>query len=115
MHARAITDDQGVVRLVELARDTAEAVRPYRLAHRVRMAPWHGALHEARDEYLDHIDAWEDFWRAVADEPSIIFNESALADRINYTFVQARDSMSSAMPWPDLLGYGDRVDDAFRD
>jgi hypothetical protein len=98
-----------------LARITADGIRPYRLdLQRVPIAPWQGALDRARDDYLDHLDAWEDFWRAVAEDPQF-FADTTLRDRINDTFKDAGDSMSASVPWPDVFGYGERVDDAFRD
>jgi hypothetical protein len=72
----------------------------------VRILPWHGELEEARDAYLAHNRAWQDYLERAIDDPSEFDKEQV---EVNETFLDAEPLMRDAVPEPALFDLDVRV------
>ena len=75
--------------------------------HRVLVVPWHRSLRQAQEDYLAHLQAWHDYYAALAVDFSV-YAEPQPA--ISGTFETAGSSLRRAVPDPDPFGFGDRVE-----
>jgi hypothetical protein len=62
--------------------------------------PWHRAISEARDAYLVHNVAWQDYTARVIEDPAELLRDQPL---VNSTFEEAQQPLLDAIPQPDLL------------
>ena len=108
--------------LADGARDTLDSMRKYTsvgessmVAHgaevrRVLVVPWHDSLRQAQEDYLAHVQAWHDYYAALSVDFSVYAQPQS---EINGTFETAGKSLRRAVPDPDPLGLGDRVERVF--
>jgi hypothetical protein len=64
------------------------------------LLPWHRAISEARDAYLAHNVAWQDYTARVIEDPAELLRDQPL---VNSTFEEAQQPLLDAIPQPDLL------------
>lgn len=76
----------------------------------VTVLPWHGDIERAKDAYLAHNQAWQDYMQEAADDPTVLFKEQP---EINSTFEAAEPLMKEAVPVPALYDLKARVDAIF--
>lgn len=62
--------------------------------------PWHRSVVIARDTYLLHNDAWQQYTDRVIDDPSELLRDQPL---VNSTFEDAQAPLLAAIPQPDVL------------
>jgi hypothetical protein len=62
--------------------------------------PCHRAISEARDAYLVHNVAWQDYTARVIEDPAELLRDQPL---VNSTFEEAQQPLLDAIPQPDLL------------
>jgi len=62
--------------------------------------PWHRAINEARDAYLAHNIAWQEYTARVIEDPAELLRDQP---RVNSTFEDAQQPLLDAIPQPDLL------------
>lgn len=75
-------------------------------ADELRLLPWWGELAEARDDYLEHVAAWQERFASVREDPQ---NYSASFPAISSSFRLACDALHDAVPRLDFRGSGERV------
>lgn len=80
----------------------------------VSALPWHRSLIRARTRYLDHSDAWQAFFAAVATDPAKLQDRASTA-RISATFRVAHRAYLDAVPPVALNNARPRVDRIFAD
>lgn len=98
-------------RLSDIASEGAGAVtRAGDRVAAVRILPWETRIIEARDAYLAHNLAWQEYLSAAALHP-IEFTKDQPA--VNDTFVAVEPAMRAAVPDPALFDLNKRVDDIF--
>jgi len=73
----------------------------------VSVLPWETTIVEARDAYLAHNQAWQDYMEAAAVHP-IEFTQDQPA--VNETFLAAEPAVRAAVPDPALFDLVPRVD-----
>ena len=76
----------------------------------VRILPWHGDIAEARDAYLAHNRAWQDYLARATDDPAEFDREQV---QVNDTFTAVEPLMRDALPEPPLFGLQERIDRIF--
>lgn len=76
----------------------------------VRVLPWHHDLAKARDAYLAHNRAWQDYLARATDDPAEFDAEQT---EVNDTFMAVEPLMRAALPDPPLFDLGRRVDAIF--
>lgn len=62
--------------------------------------PWHRAINEARDAYLAHNVAWQEYTARVIEDPAELLRDQPL---VNSTFEEAQQPLLDGIPQPDLL------------
>lgn len=62
--------------------------------------PWHRAIIAARDAYLAHNAAWQEYTARVVEDPAEFLQDQPLVDS---TFEDAQQPLLDAIPQPDLL------------
>ena len=62
--------------------------------------PWHASILEARDAYLAHNQAWQEYTARVIEDPAELLRDQPL---VNSTFEDAQEPLLDAIPQPDLL------------
>ena len=70
------------------------------------IAIWHTDIERARQAYLDHNDAWQEYMARASESASEFLAPQPLVDQ---TFFDAEEPFYRAVPVPDLLGLSDRV------
>lgn len=76
----------------------------------VSVLPWHRENQAARDAYLEHSEAWEEFWRDRAEDVAAFTKQSP--PDISATFRIAERRIRAARP----LGFGTgRIDEIFEE
>lgn len=110
--------------LAEGGHNTLDSLRKYAAVGKSRMmahggdlygipiAPWHHSLRAARDDYLAHVDAWHDHYAALSADFSVHVQPQP---QIDSTFGSAGLSLRRAVPAPDPLGFGERVEQVLAD
>jgi hypothetical protein len=73
----------------------------------VRLAPWDGAMGQARTSYLAHNGAWQAYLAGAAQDPEQWFEVDPEIDRTWNVFVA---DITDAVPSPDFTGVGQRVE-----
>jgi hypothetical protein len=71
--------------------------------------PWHTSIDRARDSYLDHSTAWQEFLGEVVDDPARIGSRTPT---ISGTFDVLKDTIPDALPplpWPGLAEQVQRI------
>lgn len=63
----------------------------------VSVLPWHGAIKEAQQAYLEHNKAWVTYLRASASDPAQLTAESLRSDIVG-TYLIAADRAAAAVP-----------------
>lgn len=77
----------------------------------VTVLPWHGDITRAKDAYVAHNQAWQDYMQKAADDPTVLFKDQP---EINSTFDAAEPLMKAAVPVPALYDLRARVDEIFK-
>ena len=72
--------------------------------------PRHGELADARDAYLAHNQAWQDYLTVLAEDPTVF---AQTQEEINSTFLAAEDMVRDGIPDIALFDLEDRVDVIF--
>jgi hypothetical protein len=62
--------------------------------------PWHRAIIDARDAYLAHNAAWQEYTARVIEDPAELLRDQPM---VNSTFEDAQQPLLDAIPQPDLL------------
>jgi len=62
--------------------------------------PWHRTIGAARDAYLAHNAAWQEYTARVIEDPAELLRDQPL---VNSTFEDAQQPLLDAIPQPDLL------------
>ena len=70
------------------------------------IAIWHTDIERARQAYLDHNNAWQEYMARASESASEFLAPQPLVDQ---TFFDAEEPFYRAVPVPDLLGLSDRV------
>ncbi len=114
---RAALDDDSAAE--ELSQDTAEALQSFASEGEAAVAraatgidavviqPWHDDVLLARDRYLEHNQAWQDFLAAAAQEPEQWFVEY---EPITTTWDAFGPALRNAVPTPALWDLAERVE-----
>ena len=76
----------------------------------VAIVSWHPDLRAAREAYLAHNRAWQDYLGKAAEDPSEFARRQ---EAVNDTFAAAEDPVRMSIPSPDLFGLRARVDAIF--
>ena len=84
--------------LAEVARD--ELVLEGTAIAELPVLPWHVSIREARDAYLAHNEAWQEYTARVIEDPAELLRDQPL---VNSTFEDAQQPLLDAIPQPDLL------------
>ena len=76
----------------------------------VRVMSWHGSVQQARDAYVAHNRAWQDYLGRAALDPA-----EFLADQpeVNDSFMAVEPLLTDAVPVPPLFDLDQRVADIF--
>lgn len=90
--------DDELTALAEVANEDLRAAGDAVAA--VPILPWHRALNEARDAYLAHNAAWQDYTARVIEDPAELLRDQPL---VNSTFEDAQQPLLDAIPHPDIL------------
>jgi hypothetical protein len=61
--------------------------------------PWHTGIARARDRYVAHSKAWQDYLSGCASDPLKLADDAGLA-KIRSTFAVAHTAFDAAIPWP---------------
>jgi hypothetical protein len=72
----------------------------------VPIQPWHHDVVAARDAYLAHNSAWQDFLTRAASDPSVWLTDDS---KIESTWDALGPVLTDAVPTPAILGLDDRV------
>ena len=72
----------------------------------VPVLPWHGAIERAREAYLIHNLAWQEYLDAAAKDPAEFLRPQPLVDS---TFLDAEQPIIAAVPLPDVLDLLSRI------
>ena len=72
----------------------------------VPIQPWHHDVLAARDAYLAHNRAWQDFLTRAASDPSVWLTDD---NKIESTWDALGPVLTGAVPTPAILGLDDRV------
>jgi len=70
------------------------------------IAIWHTDIERARQAYLDHNDAWQEYMARASESASEFLAPQPL---VNQTFFDAEEPFYRAIPVPDLFGLSDQV------
>lgn len=70
------------------------------------IAMWHADIERARDAYLLHNEAWQEYMARASESSSEFVAPQPL---VNQTFVDAEQPFYNAVPLPDVFGLLDRV------
>jgi len=73
----------------------------------VKVLPWHESVSAAKEAYLAHNSAWQDYL-SQASSDAAVFGQPA--DQVNATFTAAEQPLRAAVPRPDPLGLTKRID-----
>ena len=76
----------------------------------VSVLPWHTAILRAKDAYVRHNHAWQDYLAKAAQDPTEVTRPQ---NEINDSFSAAEKPMKSAVPVPWLYELKNRVDTIF--
>ena len=76
----------------------------------VEVLPWHTNIADARDAYLAHNLAWQDYLARATDDPAEFDKEQA---DVNSTFELVEPLMRRALPNPALFDLDQRIDVVF--
>lgn len=76
----------------------------------VTVLPWHRGIIEARDAYVAHNKAWQDYLTAASQDPAEF---AKTQDNVNATFAAAEQPMRDAVPVPPLFDLKERIDVIF--
>ncbi len=105
-----LTDEQRAevsARLQAVAEEGAQGIAAAETGVRnVRVLPWHRDIARARDAYLEHNRAWQDYLRAAAVDPSEMFADQPA---VNETFLAVEPLLTQAVPDPALFDLDARV------
>jgi hypothetical protein len=94
--------------LVQIAQDAGDAVAAAaNEIDAVVIQPWHEDIVLARDVYLAHNQAWQDFLAAAAEDPQEWFRDY---EPINTTWDAVGPTLRAAVPTPALWDLADRVE-----
>ena len=72
----------------------------------VRVAAWHGDIAAAKQAYVTHNQAWQDYMSAGAADPKALLADTPA---VNDSFAAAEPLMKKAVPEPDLFDLVKRV------
>jgi len=70
------------------------------------IAIWHTDIERARQAYLDHNNAWQEYMARASESASEFLAPQPL---VNQTFFDAEEPFYRAIPVPDLFGLSDQV------
>ena len=70
------------------------------------IAIWHTDIERARQAYLDHNNAWQEYMARASESASEFLAPQPL---VNQTFFDAEEPFYRAVPVPDLFGLSDQV------
>ena len=76
------------------------------------VAIWHSDIERARQAYLDHNNAWQEYMARASESASEFLAPQPL---VNQTFFDAEEPFYRAVPVPDLFGLSDQVALIFAD
>ena len=76
------------------------------------IAIWHTDIERARQAYLDHNNAWQEYMARASESASEFLAPQQL---VNQTFFDAEEPFYRAVPVPDLFGLNDQVALIFTD
>ena len=76
----------------------------------VQILPWHRSIVAAREIYIAHNQAWQDYMAEIAADPRVYGTDQPLIDD---TFLAADPIMRAAVPEPPLFDLAQRVDRIF--
>lgn len=76
----------------------------------VPVSPWHGDLLRAREAYLRHNQAWQDYLGRAAEDAGEFGRPQ---EQVDSTFMAAEPLFRAAIPNPDVFGIQDRIDVIF--
>jgi hypothetical protein len=76
----------------------------------VSILPWHTSILRAKDAYVRHNHAWQDYLAKAAQDPAEVTRPQ---NEINDSFAAAEKPMKSAVPMPWLYELKNRVDFIF--
>jgi hypothetical protein len=76
----------------------------------VPVSPWHGDLLRAREAYLRHNKAWQDYLGRAAEDAGEFGKPQ---EEVDSTFLAAEPLFRAAIPNPDIFGILDRIDVIF--
>ena len=76
------------------------------------IAIWHTDIERARQAYLDHNNAWQEYMARASESASEFLAPQPL---VNQTFFDAEEPFYRAVPVPDLFGLNDQVALIFTD
>ena len=76
------------------------------------IAIWHTDIERARQAYLDHNNAWQEYMARASESASEFLAPQPL---VNQTFFDAEEPFYRAVPVPDLFGLSDQVALIFAD
>lgn len=76
----------------------------------VPVSPWHGDLLRAKEAYLRHNQAWQDYLGRAAEDAGEFGRPQ---EQVDSTFMAAEPLFRTAIPNPDTFGIQDRIDVIF--
>lgn len=90
--------DDELIALAEVANEDLQ--RAGEVVAGIPILPWHRTILDARDAYLAHNIAWQDYTARVIEDPAELLRDQPL---VNSTFEDAQEPLLDAIPQPDLL------------
>jgi hypothetical protein len=73
----------------------------------VEVLGWHGSIEEAKQAYLAHNQAWQDYLDRASTNPGELVTPQPLVDS---SFAAAEPLLRAAVPGPDLWQFTERID-----
>lgn len=105
-----VSKDAALDKYLDLTQVTAEEAYVSGVAiERLVILPWHTALKNARDDYLEHNDAWYERLSTTRIEGDRVVSDGR--EDISPTWQQAKSSLPASIPSPDVLSLSERVED----